>query len=89
MIARLLRDEGVVEFVEAARRVKASRPEVRYRPLGAVGSENRTTVDAASVQSWVDAGVVEYLGASPMCAPHIAPVSCVVLPSYREGCRAP
>lgn len=38
MIARLLRDKGVLEFVEAARRVKARHPQARFQLLGAVGS---------------------------------------------------
>jgi glycosyltransferase involved in cell wall biosynthesis len=85
MIARLLRDKGVIEFVEAARMVKAARPEVRFQILGAVGSENRTAVDAATVQGWVDEGIVEYLVTTSDVRPHIAAASCVVLPSYREG----
>lgn len=85
MIARLLRDKGVIEFVEAARRVKAKRPEVRFQLLGAVGSENRTAIDAATAQGWVDEGIVEYVGTTPDVRPQIAAASCVVLPSYREG----
>jgi len=85
MIARLLRDKGVLEFVEAARRVKARHPQVRFQLLGAAGSENRSAIDAATVQGWVAEGIVEYLGTTPDVRPHIAAASCVVLPSYREG----
>lgn len=85
MIARLLRDKGVMEFVEAARIVKARHPEVRLQLLGATGSENRTAIDAATVQTWVDAGLIEYMGTTPDVRPAIAAASCVVLPSYREG----
>ena len=85
MIARLLRDKGVMEFVEAARKIKARNPDARFQLLGATGSGNRTAIDAATVQGWVDEGVVEYLGTTPDVRPHIAASSCVVLPSYREG----
>ena len=85
MIARLLRDKGVMEFVDAARQVKARSPEVRFQLLGATGSENRTSINAATVQAWVEEGAVEYLGTTNDVRPAIAAASCVVLPSYREG----
>lgn len=85
MIARLLRDKGVLEFVEAARRVKSRHPQARFQLLGAVGSENRSAIDRLTVDAWVAAGVVEYLGTTADVRPAIAAASCVVLPSYREG----
>ena len=85
MIARLLRDKGVMEFVEAARRVKVRHPQARFQLLGAAGSENRSAIDLPTVDAWVAQGVVEYLGTTPDVRPAIAAASCVVLPSYREG----
>jgi|TARA_R100000935_G_scaffold57753_1_gene92470 glycosyltransferase involved in cell wall biosynthesis len=85
MIARLLRDKGVIEFVEAARQIKAGHPNARFQLLGATGSENRTAIDTATVEGWVAEGVVEYLGTTSDVRPAIAAASCVVLPSYREG----
>jgi glycosyltransferase involved in cell wall biosynthesis len=85
MIARLLRDKGVLEFVDAARMVKARRPRARFQLLGAVGSENRSAIDRPMVDAWVAEGLVEYLGTTADVRPEIAAASCVVLPSYREG----
>lgn len=85
MIARLLRDKGVVEFVEAARQVKARHPKARFQLLGAVGSENRSAIDRSTLEGWLAEGVVEYLSTTPDVRPAIAAASCVVLPSYREG----
>ncbi|MFZ5965203.1 glycosyltransferase family 4 protein [Thalassococcus sp. BH17M4-6] len=85
LIARLLRDKGVVEFVGAARQIKASRPEVRFQLLGAAGSENRTAISEDTVRGWVKEGLVEYLGTTDDVRPIIATAECVVLPSYREG----
>jgi glycosyltransferase involved in cell wall biosynthesis len=85
MIARLLRDKGVLEFVEAARQVKTQYPQARFQLLGAVDAENRTAIDRATVDGWVNEGVVEYLGTTTDVRPLIAAASCVVLPSYREG----
>jgi glycosyltransferase involved in cell wall biosynthesis len=85
MIARLLRDKGVIEYVEAARKVKAEHPRARFQLLGAVDAANRTAIDAATVKSWQEEGVIEYLGTADDVRPHIAAAYCVVLPSYREG----
>jgi glycosyltransferase involved in cell wall biosynthesis len=85
MIARLLRDKGVVEFVDAARQVKAQFPTARFQLLGAIGAENRAAIDRDTVEAWVKEGVVEYLGTQPDVRPAISAAACVVLPSYREG----
>jgi glycosyltransferase involved in cell wall biosynthesis len=85
MIARLLRDKGLLEFVEAARIVRARHPRARFQLLGALGPQNRTAINAAMVEAWVSEGVVEYLGTTDDVRPFIAAATCVVLPSYREG----
>jgi glycosyltransferase involved in cell wall biosynthesis len=85
LVARLLWDKGVGEFVEAARLVGREAPETRFQLLGFVDVPNRTAVSRHDVQAWVDEGVVEYLGEAEDVRPHIAAADCIVLPSYREG----
>ena len=85
MVARLLWDKGVLEFVEAARRVKALFPESRFQLLGFLDVKNQTAVGRSDVEAWVKDGVVEYLGTTDDVRPFLADADCVVLPSYREG----
>jgi len=85
MIARLLRDKGVIEYLAAARKMKAKRPNARFQLLGAIDAANRTAIDVAIVKSWQEEGVIEYLGTTDDVRPNIAAAHCVVLPSYREG----
>jgi glycosyltransferase involved in cell wall biosynthesis len=85
LVARLLWDKGVGEFIEAARRVKARNPRVRFQLLGALGVANRTAIPREQVENWVREGVVEYLGETDDVRPYIQAADCVVLPSYREG----
>jgi glycosyltransferase involved in cell wall biosynthesis len=85
LIARLLGDKGVREFVEAARLVRAVRPDVRFQLLGPLDHANRSAIGEDELQSWVSAGDVEYLGGADDVRPAIAAASAVVLPSYREG----
>jgi glycosyltransferase involved in cell wall biosynthesis len=85
LVARLLWDKGVGEYVEAARLVRREAPDTRFQLLGFLDVPNRTAVPRGDVERWVEEGLVEYLGASDDVRPHIAASNCVVLPSYREG----
>lgn len=85
LIGRMLEDKGIVEFVEAARLVKARHPDVRFQLLGQLDVVNRTAIVREQMDSWVAEGVVEYLGETDDVRPYIAHADCIVLPSYREG----
>ena len=85
MIARLLKDKGVYEFVEAARLTQLNFPNSRFQILGATGYENRTAIPISEVKNWVSESVIEYLGTTTDVRPFIEAATCVVLPSYREG----
>jgi glycosyltransferase involved in cell wall biosynthesis len=85
MISRLLGDKGVFEFIAAARKVKADHPLVRFQFLGPVDTGNSKAIDLATVKSWDEEGVIEYLGTNDNVRPYITAAHCVVLPSYREG----
>ena len=85
LIGRLLRDKGILEYVEAARMVKARSPETRFRLLGAADAQNRSAFSFDQATSWQQSHGVEYLGTTPDVRRHIGSAHCVVLPSYREG----
>lgn len=85
LVARMLRDKGVMEFAEAARQLKPRYPHVRFSLLGPVGVENPTAIPRETINAWVAQGWLEYLGVTEDVRPYIAASDCVVLPSYREG----
>lgn len=86
LIARLLWDKGVGEFVEAARLLRAAGVPVRCQLLGFVDVKNRTAISRDTVDAWQAEGIIDYLGATDDVRPTIAAADCVVLPSYyREG----
>jgi glycosyltransferase involved in cell wall biosynthesis len=85
LIARMLWDKGVGEYVEAARRLKQRHPGVRCALLGFLDVRNPAAISREQVDAWVAEGVVEYWGSSEDVRPEIARSDCVVLPSYREG----
>jgi len=83
-IARLLKDKGIVEYVEAAK-ILAKKSDVKFYILGAYYEGNPSAITQTEMLEWETEGVVTYLGVSDDVAGHIASVDCVVLPSYREG----
>ena len=85
LIARLLGDKGVREFVAAARMVSKDVADARFQLLGPLDEGNRTAVTRLELERWVADGNVEYLGATDDVRPFVARATAVVLPSYREG----
>lgn len=94
LMARMLWDKGVGEFVEAARIIKLQSQQglpvgrntnVEFCLLGFLDVKNPAAVSSEQVQAWVDEGTVNYLGATDDVRPYIAEADCIVLPSYREG----
>lgn len=85
LIARLLLDKGVAEFVEAARIVRGRHPHARFQLIGAPGDDNPSAVPKSELARWAAESIVEQLGVKDDIRPHIAAADCVVLPSYREG----
>ncbi|GIW60952.1 MAG: glycosyl transferase family 1 [Patescibacteria group bacterium] len=84
LIARLLKEKGVREFAEAARRVKAKHPEVRFLLIGPLDT-NPGAIPEEEVRSWVEAGVLEWVPWTEDVRPYLRRTSVYVLPSYREG----
>ena len=84
LIARLLRDKGVYEYAEAARKVTDKFPEVRFRLVGWI-DPNPYAIHKDDLQAWQQAGIIEYLGRLSDVRPAIADCAVYVLPSYSEG----
>ncbi len=84
MISRLLRDKGVVDFVEAARQVKASDPSVRFLLVGGT-DDNPASVSRREIDAWVAEGLLTYAGEVADVRPWLRQSHVFVLPSYREG----
>lgn len=85
MAARLLRDKGVLEFVEAARLLRERGVAVRMQLAGAPDEGNPASLQADDVRAWQQEGVVACLGERGDIAEVYAQSHIVALPSYREG----
>lgn len=83
--ARLLRDKGIVEFVEAAQILRDRGVEARFKVVGSPDPNNPTSVSDQQIAQWKEAGVVEFAGRSDNVAKEFQSANIVALPSYREG----
>jgi glycosyltransferase involved in cell wall biosynthesis len=90
MVARLLGDKGVREFVAAARllRTRAAAqglPLPRFTLLGDLAADNPTAISPDERAGWQAEGGVEVAGYQQDVRPALLRAHLVVLPSYREG----
>jgi glycosyltransferase involved in cell wall biosynthesis len=85
LIARMLYDKGIREYVSAAESIKKKHPNSEFLLLGYLDVDNPSAVSKEVMQQWVSEGAVGYIGVSECVEDEIAKVDCVVLPSYREG----
>lgn len=86
LLARLLWDKGVGEYVQAAQRILKKRQDVVFQILGFLDVKNPSAISHAQIDEWEEEGVIQYLGAVEDVRSTIAHADCVVLPSYyREG----
>jgi len=86
MVGRMLWHKGVVEFVEAARRVRRRHPEAIFMLVGPFDEGNPAAISVEALRAWEAEGVVRYLGARSDVRDLMALADLVVLPTYyREG----
>ena len=85
MAARLLRDKGVLEFVEAAKLLRSRGIEVAMRIVGSHDPGNPTSLTQQELEHWKHSSPVEFLGFRKDIAAQYAKANIVCLPSYREG----
>jgi glycosyltransferase involved in cell wall biosynthesis len=85
LVARMMWDKGVGEYVDAARQVRARHPQARFILLGFLDVDNPSAVSRDQMDAWVREGVVEYQPPVKDVRPAMTAADCVVLPSYREG----
>ena len=84
LIARLLGDKGVREYVKAAVMVRQQYPDVRFGLVGWI-DENPNAISEDELQHWIEASDVQFYGRLDDVKPVISQSSVYVLPSYREG----
>lgn len=84
-IGRLLKEKGIHEFIEAAQLVKAKYPDTIFTVLGRIDHLNPGALLKQQLDSYIESGLIEYVGHVSDVREWIIKSHVFVLPSYREG----
>lgn len=84
LIARLLVDKGIREYIAAAQTVKARHPDVQFDLVGPF-DPNPAGIAKAEIDQAVRDGTVNYFGSQNDVRPMLGACHVYALPSYREG----
>jgi glycosyltransferase involved in cell wall biosynthesis len=84
MVARLLVEKGVREFVEAAKIVRLRFPNTKFKLVGGL-DQNPSRISSKELHLWINQGNIEYLGELKSVQSILQSSKFFVLPSYREG----
>ncbi len=85
LISRLITDKGILEYIEAVKRLKSNGIDARFQILGAIDEVHKRGIKVRVIKEWISSGTIEYLGTTDDVRQFIDQADCIVLPSYREG----
>ena len=85
-VARLLAEKGIFEYIDAAKLVKKKYPNIIFKIIGGLDTENPYGLTKQELDDVIFSGAVEYSGFVTDVAKRIQDSAVFVLPSYyREG----
>jgi len=85
-VGRLIRDKGVIEFLEAALLVLQTYPDKQFFLAGELGCNNNTALNKLDLDYYLNqSSQIQYLGKTDDIKSLLNEVDVMVLPSYREG----
>ena len=86
LIARLLKEKGIFEYIHAARLTLKDYPGTKFLLMGIIDENNPSSLTINQIHDWQEEGVIKFLGVQDDVRPFLAQSDCVVLPSYyNEG----
>jgi len=84
LIARLLIDKGIREYIAAAKIIKNKYPNTIFKLVGWIDT-NPNSISQHELTSWINEGIIQFFGKLEDVRPIITQSSIYVLPSYCEG----
>ena len=85
LISRLITDKGVLEYIDAVKKLRREGIDARFQVLGAKDPLHKRGIQTDVIDQWIKDETIEYLGTTNDVRQFIHEADCVVLPSYREG----
>jgi glycosyltransferase involved in cell wall biosynthesis len=83
-IGRLIKDKGIIEYLETCKIIKKKYPKVRCLLVGPYDS-NPSAIKPEELEPYIEQNIIEYFGEQSDVRPFIEQCSIYVLPSYHEG----
>lgn len=83
-LARLIKEKGVQEYVDAALIIRKKYPEIKFTLIGEI-EPSPVAIDPENLNKWQQDGLINFKGEMKDVRPAIANTAVYVLPSYREG----
>ena len=83
--ARLIKDKGIVEYLNAANELKNKYSDISFNVVGKLGVDNKTSIDKKLLDDYINRKIINYLGEAENMKDILTQHDIVVLPSYREG----
>lgn len=80
-IARIMKDKGIDEYLEAANKIKIKYPKVNFSVIGKVEEVKYKVI----LSEYERNGIIKYEGFNDDIMPIIEKSSCIINPSYSEG----
>nr|WP_304297854.1 glycosyltransferase family 4 protein [Capnocytophaga leadbetteri] len=84
-VARLLREKGIFEYLQAVKRIKSQYPDVIFKVVGDLDTENPGSIKKEELEDYIQRKIIVYTGYVINVKEHLTQSSVFVLPSYREG----
>lgn len=83
--ARLLKDKGILEFIESVKCLKKLGLNIVFFISGDIDESNPSSISYYELNQWKEEGIITYLGHVDDIVGLYNSVDILVLPSYREG----
>ena len=86
--SRILKDKGVMEFIEAAKTISLAESikiQPRFVLVGMLDNANKASLDLSEIAELERSNIVEYWGKKDNMEEILPLATIIVLPSYREG----
>lgn len=85
LVARLLKDKGIYEYIEAISKLKQRHNNVEFLLAGPFDNGNPSAILSSEINMWENQGIIQYLGKTNNIKEFLSKTDVSVLPSYREG----
>lgn len=85
-IGRLLKDKGIEDYTDAARKFLRENSKAKFSILGAIDPDSPSSISKETLDAWTQEGVINHIGFVNDVREEIRSHHCIVLPSYyKEG----